>query len=405
MNGATRQRLLVAGAIALPFGLYGWAILVSTAIGRDGVIGPHYNAPGTDWAIFYTAARGWLEGNLAHVYDQVWLRDRLNAAFAHWLEAPMAYPAFHYPPPFLLLFLPFGAMPFVASYLSAQAASAAGLGASLRAAFGRERFWFLALALLLSPASSNNVLSGQDMFFVCMLYVIGFALLDKRPLWAGVALGFLCLKPQYGLLVPVALIAARQWRVFAVAAATALLLSLLSAAVFGIAFWQDWIALFVHPRQDVAYTGLDWGRMWDESAYTCAALLGASKGLADAVQTAATLSAAALVYITYGSQADPTRKLCILLAAAVVASPHVSPYDMILLAAAAALYLWDAVAQETYRPLHLMLPLAVWLLPLFNPPRAVMLGLATPVLIFAFVLFLMQQSQVLRPKYGLLHAA
>ena len=180
------------------------------------------------------------------------------------------------------------------------------------------------------------------------------------------------------------------------AATTAALLSLASAAVFGIGFWQSWIALFVHPRHDVAFTGLDWGRMWDESAYTCAALLGASKSLANIVQTAATLTAAMLVYITFRSPADETRKLCVLLAAAVVASPHVSPYDMILLAAAASLYLWDAVRQEGYRPLHMALPLAVWLLPLFNPPRAVPLGLLTPILIFAFVLFLMGAAGVLR---------
>ncbi len=35
-------------AVAVQFGLYGWALLAATATGHDGLIGPRYNAPGAD---------------------------------------------------------------------------------------------------------------------------------------------------------------------------------------------------------------------------------------------------------------------------------------------------------------------------------------------------------------------
>jgi hypothetical protein len=45
--------------------------------------------------------------------------------------------------------------------------------------------------------------------------------LERRPYLAGSLFGLMIFKPQLGLLLPVALIAGRQWRVFAAAAATA----------------------------------------------------------------------------------------------------------------------------------------------------------------------------------------
>ena len=55
-----------------------------------------------------------------------------------------------------------------------------------------------------------------------------------RQVWAGILLGMATIKPQLGLLLPVALVAARQWRALAAAAATVAALVLLSAWAFGL---------------------------------------------------------------------------------------------------------------------------------------------------------------------------
>jgi len=72
-----------------------------------------------------------------------------------------------------------------------------------------------------------------------------------------------------------------------------------------------------------------------------------------------------------------------------LASPHVSNYDLILLAIAALLAVRNL--PENTRPLLLMLPLACFIAPLFNPPRAMPLGLITPLLLLGLMAMLRHQ--------------
>jgi Glycosyltransferase family 87 len=72
-------------------------------------------------------------------------------------------------------------------------------------------------------------------------------LIPIRPVLAGICLGLLSYKPQYGLLFPLVLIAASQWRVFFSAGATAILLAFVSWLAFGTESWQaffHWLPMF-----------------------------------------------------------------------------------------------------------------------------------------------------------------
>jgi hypothetical protein len=62
--------------------------------------------------------------------------------------------------------------------------------------------------------------------------------LKRRPILAGVFIGCLTYKPQFGILFPVALAAAHQWRAFASAFVTAAALAGISISVFGTGVWQ-----------------------------------------------------------------------------------------------------------------------------------------------------------------------
>ena len=384
--------ILLPVALVLPYAVYGWAWMIVIGLSYHGDFRPYNNALGWDWAIFHTAARAWYDGNLAHIYDQVWLKGALHAASLNGLKAPSVYPAFHYPPTFLLLLLPFGALGFAASYALAQLLSFSGLVWALRRFTGRTRqFWFFLASLWACPAAANNVMSGQNVFLIAALYVVGFGLLDAQPLLAGAVVGLASFKPQIALMVPFAFLGARNWRALAGFAASALLLALASALVFGVEIWQQWFALMLHPRHDVAYTGIDWGRMWDDSVYTIAALLGASKTVANIVQLLATLAAAACVYLAYRRPMANDLRFAVFLAASVVGSPHVSPYDMVLLAYAATILVWKLL-QEEFHATALAIPLLAWLLPLACPPKEIATGYAMPVVIFALIWALMSRA-------------
>jgi hypothetical protein len=373
---------------ALLFGLYGWALVVATASGHDGAIGPRFNAIGADWVIFLAAGRAIFSHDLAHIYDQSWITHAVNSQFGHWLSAPEPFPLFPYPPVYLLLIAPFALLPVAWSIIASQALSFAALAWALRRLAPDRSYSFFLVGAVLCPAASNNVLAGTNAVLVAALIVGGIALLERRALLGGLLLGLVIFKPQYFPLLPLALGAAGQKRALAGVIAGAALFVLLSAVLFGPQLWLDWIGVYLHPQTVAGVNATQWGHRWDDSVSTGLTLLGAPPWLANNAQVLAALVAGIAVWLAF--RARHPRRLAILLCATVVASPHVSNYDLILPAIAA--LAWVAELPAGSRPLALLLPLAVWTAALFNPPRVMPLGLLTPWLIFGLIWVLLREK-------------
>ena len=87
----------------------------------------------------------------------------------------------------------------------------------------------------------NNTLVGQNGFLTAALIGGTLYLIPVRPVLAGVCLGLLTYKPQYGVLFPLVLIAASQWTVFFSAAITAVAMAFASWLAFGT---ESWLAFF-----------------------------------------------------------------------------------------------------------------------------------------------------------------
>jgi alpha-1,2-mannosyltransferase len=384
-------------AAALLFGLYGWAMVAATATCHDGAIGPAFNAVGADWVIWQTAAGAIFHHGLAHIYDQLWITQTVNHDYAAWLSAPEPYPVFPYPPVMLLLVVPFALLPMPLSMLLFELLSFAALAWALRKLAGEKVAWlFLVIGVALSPAAANNIMAGQNAFLTAALLTGGFSLLSTRPATAGALLGLMLFKPQYFPLIAVALVALKSWRALGAMAATALLLSLTSAALFGLDIWRAWANTFLHPQAiPGGINGNDWGHLWDSSVATCLQMLGAPHWAQTGGQGLAALAAVALVWRAFRAELDLPARLAVLCCATLLASPHVSSYDMVLLALAGLI----AVARlgATARPLVLLLPLAAYTAPLYNPPRASPLGEATPLLLLALAGWFLASSRVPKP--------
>jgi hypothetical protein len=352
------------------FGIAAWTLWV-WVFGRE---------PAQDWMVFYTAARAYLDGNLPLIFDGESLTAALNQRFASWLGSPLNLHPWVYPPTFLLLFLPFGMLPpaasltvfLVSGFLAVLAA------AWLYAGSGQPR-WIVAFSLVLCPAVPFNVMTGQNAFFTSALLVGGFGLLGRYPALAGMLLGVLTFKPQLWLMVPVALVAARQWRALASTAATALLLVLLTLPVFGLEIWRVWLELATGAN--AAYSAwLTNGRLNGMSVFADVTWLGAPRAVANLAQAVAIAVAAAIVYRVFRRPASPPLQLSALLAATMLAAPHSSTSDAVLLGLAASLFIIAPrrggahLAQATLAAL-------VWISPLVNPPSVFRPGSLTPVLI------------------------
>jgi hypothetical protein len=220
--------LLLAAAFAV-YGAIDFAMYLAAAPTRA-------EPPFGDFYAFWSFARFVAERTPAAIYDA-----RTLQAFQQALD-----PRFHafypcpYPPIFLLLLRPLAALPYTGAYIAWIAVTFAFFLAAA-AAGPLPRGARLALAAA-APSSVLGLISGQTGFLTAGLLAGGMALVPASPLLGGAVLGVLAFKPQFFLLVPVALLAARQWRALLAMAAIAVLLAVLSAAAFGVEMWRAWWA-------------------------------------------------------------------------------------------------------------------------------------------------------------------
>ena len=357
-----RSEPVLAALMALA-ALYAWALFVSTFV-KPGSIGPNFNAPGTDWMVFHAAARATLDGHIAGIFDGDKFTAFLNGQYKNWLTSPLLFRPWVYPPSFLLLVLPFGMMGFFTAYLLFQAITGGALVAALRA--GELKAGTIA-AVLLSPAAAISVIDGQLAFMIAAILAGGFFLLERRPWIAGAILGLLTLKPQFALMAPLALIAGGSWRAFVGAAVSATVLALASALAFGVEPWIWWWHQTLSSIASPDPKWIEFGRIWGNSVYACAMLLGADNKMASLLQAIAVVVCAGAVIAAFRSRMHSDLKLAVLLVATILAAPHSGAYDALLLVIAG--LLWIArTAGETWR---WMIVLALWIVPIISPPAVI----------------------------------
>jgi hypothetical protein len=377
-----KQNLAVVAALCGVFGLAGWAFYFHAFAGERG----------EDWMVYYNTVRAFYEGKIALIYDGQALTDLLNARLGDYLAKPLPLHPWLYPPHYLLLLLPFGLLPFVVSGLLFVGLGFAGaVAACWRFARSKEQRLVYALSLLLCPASAITFCIGQNTFLTCALLVSGFGFMKQRPVLSGFLLGLLTYKPQLWLMVPVALIACRQWKVLAAAFATAIVMMALSVAVFGLQPWHDWIEIMTAPS--ALYD--QWriiARLNGQSVYTYATLFGAPVALANTAQAISALFAAACVWWCYRRPMADDLRLAALLAATMLAAPHVIDYDAVLLGIAATLFFLRAM-EDGFRFGDTAIAVLIWASPLINPPSVFRIGLVTPFLIVIFLAWVMARGK------------
>jgi hypothetical protein len=145
---------------------------------------------------------------------------------------------FHYPPPFLFGVLLLAQLPYRLSFLAWVVGSTTLYAAVVRALVGRPIGWVLALTF---PVLFFNSVIGQNGCLTAALIGSSLLLLPTRPVLAGICLGLLTYKPQYGPLFALVLVATAQWRVVVSAAATAMMLAFASWLAFGTETWLAFV--------------------------------------------------------------------------------------------------------------------------------------------------------------------
>ena len=270
-----------------------------------------------DFVSYWAAARLTAGGNPAGAYDLALHRSvELGAIPVHG-----ALP-FAYPPCFLPLLAPFGLLAYPVAAVAWVLLGLAFYGAALRR-------WTMPWLAWSFPPLLVNVITGQSGLLAAALLAGGMGLLRKRPFGAGLLLGLLAVKPQLGLVLPFALLAGREWRAFAGAAASSLGLVALSLLAFGWAPWQAWFGNAA-VAAGIASEGLaGWHRM--ASVYGALREAGLAVGAAWLVHGAIALAAVGAACLVWHRRDEWEPRAAALAAATALASPYLFVYDALIL--------------------------------------------------------------------------
>lgn len=234
----------------------------------------------TDWlnpARFRRIALGWLIAAALGVVYHIWLRTRMGLTNGHgiplgedfinfWAGAVLAasgkaravydFIAFHafqeaalagayiqlyhysYPPVMLMISRPLASLPYIPALLMWSLAGLAAFALALRLLWPGSSTLLYALAI---PATFINLLNGQTGLWTAALLGAGLCWLPRRPLVAGALFGLLlACKPQLALLVPLALLAERNWRALGAMIASCMLLVTATLPLYGWTLWIDY---------------------------------------------------------------------------------------------------------------------------------------------------------------------
>jgi len=272
----------------------------------------------------------------------------------------VGFAGFHYPPIYLLLILPLALLPYAWSLLAWTVATfAAYLTVMWKIDPERDSLW-LAIAF---PGALVNLTNGQNGFLTLALLAAAMLTLERRPILAGVMFGLMSYKPQYGLLVPIFLLATGRWRAVASASVTVVALAALSLVLFRAQTWQAFFSSITFTRQVVLEQG---GSGFEklQSAFAAARLWGFSVATAYAFQAAISLIAAVTAIWIWRRTANFDLHAAALATSVLLTTPYMMDYDLVILALPIA---WIALEgrRSGFLPYERSLLALAWLLPLF----------------------------------------
>ena len=322
----------------------------------DDLIDPSGKPLGTDFSNVYATGDLTLKGIPEAAYDPVRQHAAERALFG---GRDVPFYGWHYPPLFLFAAAALALLSYGWALFAWMALTLPAYVIAVRSILPLPATAVIALAF---PAVLVNLGHGQNGFLTAALLGGSLVLLDRKPILAGVLIGLLAYKPQFGVLIPLVLATSGRWQVFAAAAVTVIAASAASLAVFGI---ESWIAFFEstsftrHVVLEAGGTG--WQKI--QSVFSATRMWGGGIKAAYAAQlTAGAIIVVSLVWLWRSPAAYPL-KAAALTTGSLLATPYVLDYDLVVLAVSMA-FLTAHCLKDGFRNYEVTLLAVAWAMPL-----------------------------------------
>ncbi|MCW5703714.1 MAG: DUF2029 domain-containing protein [Bradyrhizobium sp.] len=330
----------------------GWVAL------SDGLVDRNGKPLGTDFSNVYAAGSLTWQGRAADAYEPALQHAAEKAIFG---ARNVPFYGWHYPPLFFAVAVLVAALPYVWGLVLWQVASFAAYLAMLRAIMPRPETLLIAAAF---PAGFVNIGHGHNGFLTAALLGGALHWLDRRPWLAGMLIGLLAYKPQFGVLIPIALLAGQRWQTIGAAAVVVAAIAALSFAMLGSDVWRAFLDSMSFTQTVVLEQG---GTGWEkiQSIFSAARSFGVGVPTAYAIQGALALFLAASLAWLWHSEAAFELKAASLALASLLATPYVLDYDLVVMAVAIAFFARHGFSRG-FRDYEISLLAAAWLVPLVS---------------------------------------
>ena len=361
----TSRRLRVHGLIlALCLWLtYAWILSSPGLLDRNHIV------KGADFLHFYTL--GWLarEHRGAQLYDMPAQTDLIQQSLPQL--GPIRFVPL-YGPQVSLFFVPFSKLPYpwaLGGWLLLNAAIyALCCYAFWRTCPSLQSQGMLVFILALGyPAFFHLIAWGQSSGLALACFTGAYlAMRSQRPFLAGLAFGCLIFKPQLGLATAVVMVGSGEWMVAFGALLSALAQLSVGWIYYGTPIMRDYFHQLAQVRN--LFSQLEPRPYQMHSLRSLWATLIPSQQLAFPLYIASAIAVLAMALYCWRRRAPLALRFSALLIATVLVSPHLTVYDLVILAPGYLLLAdWTVANNRPWGPLFGMLLYLGYVLPLLGP--------------------------------------
>lgn len=385
-------RRLRAQAIVLAFCLWG---VCAVDFATPGLFDRAGNIKFQDFLPFYISARLTAQNRANNLYDPLTQQQQLRSI----VGATSVQVPYLYPPQVGLLFTSLAKFSFSVAAWLWSAISLLIYFTCIYAVWNRcpalrHHSWLVALASVAFPPLFHTFMRGQISALVLLCFTAAFlSFRANRHFLAGVALGFLVLKPQFLIAMPLILLLAGAWQEL-----IGLVLSAATQLTFARLYFepdvtQKYFEVLRYLGRWINAAELSLASIQMHSLRSFWSLLIPSPRLALALYALTSLLVIGIAVSIWKSQSPLAVQFSALAFAAILVNPHLFVYDLVVLSPALLLLVdWSLThPQARSSPYLLVLSYLVFILPLFGPV-ARWTHLQLSVLVFMAVLWILRQS-------------
>lgn len=290
---------------------------------------------GTDFLHFYTLGSLALRGSGDLLYN---MRAQAEVARELVAQAPNSLYVPLYGPQLSLFFAPFARLPYGWALTAWLAVNVLIYAFCCHAVWKscpslQADRWTVFILAIAFPGFFHLLAWGQTSGLALLCFTLAYlALRRNQPLLAGLAIGSLIFKPQLGLAAAVVFVFAREWRVVAGAVAAGSIQLAAAWMLYGSEVMRTYFHALMHLREVLPL--LEPRLYQTHSLRSFWSLLLPWPRVAFGLYTLCALGILLLAVESWRQKAPLSVRFSALLLATVLVSPHLTVYDLVILAPA-----------------------------------------------------------------------